>query len=60
MVLKYKFNNDKDEEQFNALKEGFFEIIPHEICDILNEFDLKVIININNIRLLLIIYNIIL
>ena len=47
MVLKYKFNNNKDEEQFNALKEGFFEIIPHEICDILNEFDLKVIININ-------------
>jgi hypothetical protein len=45
LVLKYKFNNDKDEEQFNALKEGFFEIIPHEICDILNEFDLKFLIS---------------
>ena len=40
MVIKYKLNSDK--EQFNALKQGFYEIIPEKINTILDEVDLKV------------------
>ncbi|ORX83121.1 hypothetical protein BCR32DRAFT_202107, partial [Anaeromyces robustus] len=32
-------------EQFEALKEGFYEIIPEKINKILNEFDLKFLLN---------------
>jgi len=31
-----------DKEQLNALKEGFYEIIPQSINSILDEIDLKV------------------
>ncbi|ORX83127.1 HECT-domain-containing protein, partial [Anaeromyces robustus] len=41
LVIKYKLNNGNDKEQFKALKEGFYEIVPKKINKILNEFDLK-------------------
>jgi len=42
LVVKHKLNNTGDENQFKALKEGFYEIIPKEINTIINEIDLKV------------------
>ena len=43
MVLEHKLNNSNDKEQLEALKEGFYEIIPQNINKIFNEFDLKVL-----------------
>ena len=43
MVLEHKLNNTNDKEQLEALKEGFYEIIPQNINKIFNEFDLKVL-----------------
>jgi len=45
LVVQYKINNTNDKEQFNALKRGFYEIIPHDINSILNEIDLKYLIS---------------
>ena len=42
MVIKNKLNNKYDKEQFNALKEGFYEIIPQKINLLLDDIDLKV------------------
>ncbi len=42
MVVKDKLKNTNDIEQVNALKQGFYEIIPKSINSILNEIDLKV------------------
>jgi len=41
LVTKYKLNNTNDKEQFKALKEGFYDIIPENTTKILNEFDFK-------------------
>ncbi|ORX83122.1 hypothetical protein BCR32DRAFT_243608 [Anaeromyces robustus] len=41
LILLYKLNNTNDKEQFEVLKEGFYEIMPIKINKILNEFDLK-------------------
>jgi len=43
LVLEHKLNNSNDKEQLEALKEGFYEIIPQNINKIFNEFDLKVL-----------------
>jgi len=43
LVVKHKLNNT--ENQFEAIREGFYDIIPKEINTIINEFDLKVIYN---------------
>jgi len=43
LVLEHKLNNTNDKEQLEALKEGFYEIIPQNINKIFNEFDLKVL-----------------
>lgn len=43
--MNYKLYNRDDIEQFNAIKKGFYEIIPEEINTYLNEVDLKVIFN---------------
>ncbi|OUM69727.1 hypothetical protein PIROE2DRAFT_65800 [Piromyces sp. E2] len=45
LVAKHKLYNREDEIQFNAIKEGFYEVIPHKIVDILNEFDLKFLLS---------------
>jgi len=42
LVIEYKLNNNNDKEQFNALKEGFYEIINENIKEKFNELDLKV------------------
>jgi len=41
-MIKYKLNNSNDKEQFEAIKEGFYEIIPMNLKTIIDEFDLKV------------------
>jgi len=43
LVVENKFSNSDDKEQLNALKQGFYEIIPQNINLILDEIDLKVI-----------------
>jgi len=40
LIVKYKLNNTNDKEQFNAIKEGFYEIIPRNL-DSFDEVDLK-------------------
>jgi len=42
LVIEKKLNNDDDKEQLDALKKGFYEIIPENINSILDEIDLKV------------------
>ncbi len=42
MVIKNKLFNTNDNEQLNALKQGFYEIIPQSINTILDDVDLKV------------------
>jgi len=42
LVIENKLNNTDDKEQFNALKQGFYEIIPQNINSIFDEIDLKV------------------
>ena len=42
MIFENKLNNTNDNEQLNALKQGFYEIIPQEINTILDDVDLKV------------------
>ena len=44
MVVENKFKNSDDQEQLNALKQGFYEIIPQNINSLLDEIDLKVYI----------------
>jgi hypothetical protein len=44
LVVKNKLYT-KDEEQLNALKEGFYEIIPRKINTLFNEVDLKYLIS---------------
>jgi len=41
-VSKYKLNNTNDKEQLKAIKEGFYEIIPKDINETFDEFELKV------------------
>eukprot|EP00833_Pecoramyces_ruminatium_P010345 jgi/Orpsp1_1/1184377/evm.model.c7180000089266.1 len=43
--IKYKYNNLNEKDQLNALKQGFYEIIPENINTIFNEFDLKLLIS---------------
>ncbi len=43
MIIENKLNNTNDNEQLNALKQGFYEIIPQNINTILDDIDLKVI-----------------
>jgi len=43
LVIKNKFNNTNDKEQLDALKLGFYEIIPKRINCLIDEIDLKVI-----------------
>jgi len=45
LISKYKLCNTNDEKQFNAIKEGFYEIIPYQIGDILNDLDLKYLLS---------------
>jgi len=42
LVIENKLNNTNENEQLNALKQGFYEIIPQNISSILDEIDLKV------------------
>ena len=42
MVFENKLKNTNDNEQLNALKQRFYEIIPQEINTILDDVDLKV------------------
>ena len=41
-MSKYKLNNTNDKEQLKAIKEGFYEIIPKDINETFDEFELKV------------------
>ncbi|OUM62793.1 hypothetical protein PIROE2DRAFT_43925 [Piromyces sp. E2] len=45
LVVEYKLNNTSDQEQFKAIKQGFYEIIPYEINSLLNEYDLKFLLS---------------
>jgi len=45
LVIENKFNNTGEKEQLNALKKGFYEIIPPNINSILDEIDLKYLIS---------------
>eukprot|EP00833_Pecoramyces_ruminatium_P005683 jgi/Orpsp1_1/1179715/evm.model.c7180000070483.1 len=45
LVIKNKLNNTKDIEQINALKQGFYEIIPQNINTLLDEIDLRFLIS---------------
>ena len=42
MVIENKINSKNDKEQLDALKQGFYEIIPQNINSLLDETDLKV------------------
>jgi len=42
LVIKSIFDNANDKEKLNALKKGFYEIIPESINSLLDEIDLKV------------------
>jgi len=42
LVVKNKLNYTNDSEQLDALKQGFYEIMPYNINLILDEIDLKV------------------
>jgi len=42
LVIENKLNNKNDKEQFNALKQGFYEIIPQYVNILLDDIDLKV------------------
>jgi len=42
LIFENKLNNTNDNEQLNALKQEFYEIIPQEINTILDDVDLKV------------------
>jgi len=45
LIIKNKLVNTNDSEQLNALKQGFYEIIPESINLFLDEIDLKFLIN---------------
>ena len=42
LVIENKLNNTNDKEQLEALKQGFYEIIPHNINSLIDEIDFKV------------------
>jgi len=42
LIVKNKLNKADDKEQLNALKQGFYEILPHNINSFLDGTDLKV------------------
>jgi len=42
LVIENKLSNTNDKKQLNALKHGFYEIIPQNINTILDDIDLKV------------------
>jgi len=42
LVIENKLYNTNDKDQLNALKQGFYEIIPQSINSILDEIDLRV------------------
>jgi len=41
LVMQHKLHNANDEKKFEAIKEGFYEIIPKNINSIFDEYDLK-------------------
>jgi len=41
-MIQNKLNGSNDKNQFDALKQGFYDIIPQNINSILDEIDLKV------------------
>jgi len=45
LVIENKLNNPNDKEQLDALKQGFYEIVPLNINSILDEIDLKYLIS---------------
>jgi len=45
LVIKNKIESKNDRDQLNALKQGFYEIIPQNINSILDEVDLKFLIS---------------
>jgi len=45
LIIKSKLNNGNDEEQFNSLKEGFYEIVPKNINTFYDENDLKFVLS---------------
>ena len=53
MVIENKLNNTNDNEQLNALKQGFYEIIPQDINLLLDDVDLKVIKLIFNLKFII-------
>jgi len=42
LIVKNRLIETSDREQMDAIKEGFYEIIPYKISSIFNEVDLKV------------------
>jgi len=53
LVIENKLNNTNDNEQLNALKQGFYEIIPQDINLLLDDVDLKVIKLIFNLKFII-------
>ncbi|OUM64693.1 hypothetical protein PIROE2DRAFT_42279 [Piromyces sp. E2] len=45
LVMRKKLSSGDEEEQMMAVKEGFYEIIPKEIQNIMNEVDLSLLIS---------------
>jgi len=45
LMIKNKLNNTNINEQLNALKQGFYEIIPQSINTILDDVDLKILLS---------------
>jgi len=45
LIVKNKLNKADDKEQLNALKQGFYEILPHNINSFLDGTDLKFLIS---------------
>jgi len=45
LAIEYKLNKNNVKEQLEALKNGFFEIIPKNINKTFNELDLKYLIS---------------
>jgi len=45
LLIEYKLNNTEDKEQLNALKQGFYEILPQNINSLIDEIDLKYLIS---------------
>ncbi|ORX67732.1 HECT-domain-containing protein [Anaeromyces robustus] len=48
LVIQYKLDNTNVMDQFDALRKGFYELIPPTLISTFNEFDLKFLLTGNN------------